>query len=89
MKLLLYIKPGLRHFRTFKKKYCPAYLKTVIYLGLNKQEEALLQLEKSIEARDYLIPAFLRLLGLYDLPWIQDFISSARYQALAAKIKKS
>ena len=89
MKLLLYLKPGLRHFRSFKKKYCPAYLKAVVFLGLNKQEEALLQLEKSIEARDYLIPAFLMILGLYDLPWIPDFISSAKYQALMAKIKKS
>jgi serine/threonine protein kinase/Tfp pilus assembly protein PilF len=89
LKLLLYLKPGLRHFRSFKKKYCPAYLKAVIYLGLNMQEEALVQLEKSSEARDYLMPATLTLLGRYDLPWISDFISSARYRALAAKIKKS
>jgi serine/threonine protein kinase/tetratricopeptide (TPR) repeat protein len=89
LKLLLYLKPGLRHFRSFKKKYCPPYLKAVIYCGLNMQEEALAQLEKSSQARDYLMPALLRLLELYDLPWMTDIISSPRFQALRAKIKKS
>ena len=86
---LLHLKPGLRHFRTFKKKYVPSYLKAIIYLGLNRQEEALAQLEKSCQARDYLIPVCLETLGLTDLPWIAEFTSSPRYQALRAKIKRS
>jgi predicted Zn-dependent protease len=89
MRPLLYLKPGLRHFRTFKKKYVPSYLKAFIYLGLNRQEEALAQLEKSSQARDYLIPASLEIFGLFDLPWIAEFTSSPRYQALRAKIKRS
>lgn len=88
LKLLLYLKPGLRHFRWIKKKYCPAFLKTAIYCGLNKQEEALAELEKSSQARDYLLPVFLRVNSeLIDLPCMIEMISSPRFQALKAKIK--
>jgi TolB-like protein/tRNA A-37 threonylcarbamoyl transferase component Bud32 len=87
LKPLLHLKPGLRHFRTFKKKYVPSYVKALIYLGLNSQEEALAQLEKSSQARDYLIPVSLDQLKLLDLPWIAEFTSSPRYQAIRAKIK--
>jgi len=86
---LLHLKPGLRHFRPFKKKYVPPYLKAFIYLGLNRQEEALAQLEKSSQARDYLIPVSLELFRFWDLPWIAKFTSSPRFQALRAKIKRS
>ncbi len=89
LKLLLYMKPGLRHFRSFKKKYCPAYLKAFIYLGLNRQEEALTQLEKSGQARDYLIPALLKVIEIYDLPCIKEVTSSPRFKSLKAKIKTS
>ncbi len=85
---LLYLKPGLRHFRSFKKKYVPAYLKALVFLGLNRQEEALTQYEESSRARDYLIPVTLEKDMGYDLPWIEEFVSSARYQALRAKIKR-
>jgi tetratricopeptide (TPR) repeat protein len=88
LKPLLYLKPGLRHFRPFKKKYVPAYLKALIYLGLNRQEEALIHFEESSQRRDYLIPATLAFTERYDLPWIEEFVSSARYQALRAKIKR-
>ena len=87
MKLLLFIKPGLRHFRPFKKKYCASYLKALIYIGLNKPEEALDQLEKSSQARDYFMPATLPMLRLYDIPAAANIIESPRYQALLAKIK--
>lgn len=85
----LFLKPGLRHFRTFKKKYVPAYLKAFIYLGLGRQEEALAELEKSCRARDYLIPVSLEHFKSIDLPWMAEFISSPRYQAIWAKIKRS
>jgi TolB-like protein/Tfp pilus assembly protein PilF len=88
LKLLLYLKPGLRHFRWIKKKYCPAFLKAVIYSGLNRQEEALAELEKSSQARDYLLPVFLRVNAeLHDLPCLTELKSSPRFQALKAKIK--
>jgi len=89
LKPLLLLKPGLRHFRAFKKKYVSPYVKAIIYLGLNRQEEALAQLEKSCQARDYPIPVSLELLKLIDLPWIAEFMSSLRYQAIWAKIKRS
>jgi hypothetical protein len=89
LKPLLYLKPGLRHFRAFKKKYCPPYLKALIYLGLNNQKEALVYLEESSAVRDYLQPVILGTMNLLDLPWIADFTSSPRFQALLAKIKIS
>ncbi|MDH4271159.1 MAG: protein kinase, partial [Candidatus Aminicenantes bacterium] len=85
---LLFLKSGLRHFRPFKKKYVPAYLKALIYLGLNKQEEALTQFEESGQARDYLVPVTLEIVGRFDVPWIEEFVSSPRFQALRAKIKR-
>jgi serine/threonine protein kinase/tetratricopeptide (TPR) repeat protein len=85
---LLYLKPGLRHFRPFKKKYVSAYLKALIYLGLNRQEEALIHFEESSQRRDYLIPATLAFTERYDLPWIEEFVSSPRYQAIRVKIKR-
>ena len=88
LKPFLYLKPGLRHFRSIKKKYVPAYLKAIIYLGLNRPEEALAQLEKSCQARDYLVPVTLNIIALFDLPWIEEFVSSPRYQAIRAKIKR-
>jgi serine/threonine-protein kinase len=88
LKLLLYLKPGLRHFRSIKNKYCPAFLKAVIYSGLNRQEEALAELEKSSQARDYLLPVFLRVNAeLHDLPCLKELKSMPRFQALKAKIK--
>ncbi len=88
LKLLLYLKPGLRHFRSFKKKYCPAFLKAAIYFGLNRQEEALAELEKSSQARDYLLPVFFRVNAeLYDLPCLKELKSLPRFQALKEKIK--
>jgi tetratricopeptide (TPR) repeat protein len=88
LNLLLYLKPGLRHFRSFKKKYCPAFLKAAIYCGLNRQEEALAELERSIQARDYLLPVFLRVNAeMIDLPCMKEIRSSPRFQALKEKIK--
>jgi tetratricopeptide (TPR) repeat protein len=88
LKLLLYLKPGLRHFRSIKNKYCPAFLKAAIYSGLNRQEEALSELEKSSQVRDYLLPVFLRVNAeLHDLPCLKELKSSPRFQALKAKIK--
>jgi serine/threonine protein kinase len=88
LKPVLYLKSGLQHFRPFKKKYVPAYLKALIRLGLNEKEEALAQLEKSSQARDYLIPVTLEYIAVLDLPWIEEFISSPRFKALRAKIKR-
>jgi TolB-like protein len=88
LKPVLYLKSGLRHFRPFKKKYVPAYLKALIHLGLNEKEEALAQLEKSSQVRDYLIPVTLEFIAILDLPWIEEFISSPRFLALKAKIKR-
>jgi hypothetical protein len=87
LRLLFILKPGLRHFRSFKRKYSPPYLKALVYLGLNKPEEALGELEKSSQARDYLLPVTLPMLRLYDVPAVAEIVASPRFQALLAKIK--
>jgi serine/threonine protein kinase/tetratricopeptide (TPR) repeat protein len=87
LRFFLFLKPGLRHFRSFKKKYCPAYLKAMVYCGLNRQKEAQAHLEKSSQARDYLLPVTLGLLSMYDFPGVENFVASPRFQALLAKIK--
>jgi len=87
LRLLLLLKPGLRHFRSFKKKYCPAYLKAFIYCGLNMPEDALTQFEKSSQARDYLLPVTLLMLKLYDAPAVAEIAASPRFQTLLARIK--
>ena len=87
LRFLLFLKPGLRHFRAFKKKYSPPYLKALVYLGLNKPEEALAQLEKSSQARDYLLPVTLPLMNRFDIPGVAQAVASPRFQALLAKIK--
>jgi TolB-like protein len=87
LRLLLFLKPGLRHFRSFKKKYSPAYLKAFIYCGLNMFDEALTEFEKSSQARDYLMPVTLALMDRYDFPGVEAFVASPRFQALVAKIK--
>jgi TolB-like protein/tRNA A-37 threonylcarbamoyl transferase component Bud32/Tfp pilus assembly protein PilF len=87
LRLILFLKPGLRHFRSFKKKYCPAYLKASIYCGLNMFDEALTQFEKSSQARDYILPVMLVSMDRYDFPGVEDFVASPRYQALLARIK--
>jgi serine/threonine-protein kinase len=90
VRLLLYLRPGLRHFRSFKRKYCPAFLKAVIYGGLSRQEEALAEFERSSQARDYLLPVFLGVTAeLLDAPWIEEIRTSPRFQALRAKIRTS
>jgi len=84
----MFLRPGLRHFHSFKKKYCPAYLKALIYSGLNMPEEALIQFEKSSQARDYILPVMLGLnMSYLDVPGVENFVGSPRFQALLAKIK--
>ena len=87
LRLLFILKPGLRHFRSFKKKYSPAYMKAFIYCGLNMPDEAMIQFEKSSQARDYLMPVTLASMDRYDFPSMEGFIASPRFQALLAKIK--
>ena len=85
LRLLFYLKPGLRRFRSFKRKYVPPYLKAIIYCGLKMEEEALDQFEKSGPVRDYLLPAFF---GIAERsPWKSELLISPRLLSLRAKIK--
>ncbi|MBN1224760.1 MAG: tetratricopeptide repeat protein, partial [Candidatus Aminicenantes bacterium] len=86
-KVGFYLKPGLKHFRFMKKKYVAPLLRAVIYLGLNRQEEALEYLEKSSQARDYFFVSVLLLERFSDLPWFEEFTSSQRFKTLQEKFK--
>ena len=85
VQLLLYFRPALRYFRAFKRKYVPQYVKGVVYSALNMPEEALAEFERSVQSRDYLLPAFFTLAELY--PWMSKIRNTPRYQALRAKVK--
>jgi tetratricopeptide (TPR) repeat protein len=85
LKLLLYFRPALRYFRSFERKYVPPYVKAVVYVALNMQEEALAEFEKSSQARDYLLPAFFNLAESF--PWMAEIRNTPRFQALRAKVK--
>jgi adenylate cyclase len=85
LNLLIYLKPGVRHFRSLKRKYVPSYLKAIVYCGLKMEEEALAHFEKSGQAKDYLLPAFFSIAE--NCPWMSELLTTPRLQALRAKIK--
>jgi len=85
LKLFLYLRPALSYFRSFKKKYVPAYLRGVIYAALDMHSEALAEIEKSVQSRDYLLPAFFTLTDLY--PWMAATRDTPRFKAIRAKVK--
>ncbi len=84
---LLLLKPELKHFRFMKKKYVAPLLKALIYMALNKHEEALHYLEESCEARDYFFPAIVTTSGLLDAPGIEELKKQPRFKALKKKIR--
>jgi serine/threonine protein kinase/tetratricopeptide (TPR) repeat protein len=86
LKTLIHLKPSLRLFRGLKKKYVAPMLKGLIYYGLNEQERALEEFEKSIEAHDYFVSGLFREDSLPELPWRQEFISHPRFRAILKKI---
>jgi serine/threonine protein kinase len=85
-KIFIYLKPSLKLFRSFKKKYVAPMLKGLIYYGLNRQEEALEEFEKSLEAKDYFLPGIFAT-NLPELPWKKDFVLHPRYMAIRKKLK--
>jgi serine/threonine-protein kinase len=86
-KIFFYFKPGLKPFRFLKRKYVAPFLKALVYLGLNRQEEALGELEKSALNRDYYLPGMLLRSTLPVLPHMSEFTSHPRFKALREKIK--
>jgi serine/threonine protein kinase len=83
---LLRLKPELKHFRFMKKKYVAPLLRALIYLGLNKQEEALDHLEMACEARDYFFPGIVLAAGIVDTPDFDELKKNPRFQAFKKKI---
>jgi serine/threonine protein kinase len=85
LKLFLYFRPALRYFRAFERKYVPPYLKGIVYAALNMHEESLAAFEASVQARDYLLPAFFTLTEFF--PWCAEIRNTTRFQTLRAKVK--
>jgi len=86
---LMYLKPGLKHFRFMKKRYVPPLLKVVIFLGLDRHEEALAHLEESCQVRDFFLPPFFTLVKLSEFPRIDEFAASPKFQKLKKKVLPS
>lgn len=84
---LMYLKPGLKHFRFMKKRYVPPLLKAMVFLGLNEQDKVLDYLEKSGEVRDFFLPPVLTLTHYFDFPWIDEITSHPRFLKLRAKVQ--
>ena len=83
----IYLKPGLKHFRFMKRKYVTPLTRCVVYLTLNRQEEALEWLEKSEKERDYFFPAVVTLMDRFDFAWREGIKINPRFKALQGKIK--
>jgi serine/threonine protein kinase len=87
-KIGVYLKPGLRHFRSLKKKYVSPLLKALVYLGLHMMDKTLDCLEESGRERDYFLPALLMGVGAADVPWFDEITQHPRFKALQEKIKQ-
>jgi TolB-like protein len=86
-KIAVYLKPGLRHFRSLKKKYVSPFLKGLIYLGLHMTDKTLDCLEESGRERDYFLLALLMRAAALDVPWFDEMTQHPRFKALQEKIK--
>jgi serine/threonine protein kinase/tetratricopeptide (TPR) repeat protein len=86
-KVGIYMKPGLKHFRFMKRKYVTPLTRCLVYLALNRQEEALEWLEKSEQERDYFFPAVVMLMDRFDFAWREEIKINPRFKALQRKIK--
>jgi len=86
-KMGIYLKPGLKHFRFMKKKYVAPLARCVLYLALDRQEEALEWLEKSAKERDYFFPAVIYLIDRFDISWSEEIKTRPRFKDLMKKIK--
>jgi tetratricopeptide (TPR) repeat protein len=86
-KLGIYLKPGLKRFRFLKTKYVTPLTKCLVYLALNKQDEALEWLEKSDQERDYFFPEMIKVMDRFDFPWAEEFKVQPRLKDLQKKIK--
>jgi serine/threonine protein kinase/Flp pilus assembly protein TadD len=86
-KMGIYLKPGLKHFRFMKKKYVSPLTRCVLYLALNRQDEALEWLEKSEKERDYFFPAVVYFIDHFDLSWSDEIKTRPRFKNFQKKIK--
>ena len=86
-KLGFYLKPGLRHFRFMKRKYVAPLTRCIVYLALNKMDEALAWLEKAGQDRDYFFPILISTMGHLDFVGAEELFNHPRIKALRKEIK--
>jgi TolB-like protein/Tfp pilus assembly protein PilF/predicted Ser/Thr protein kinase len=84
-KVGVYLKPSLKLFRSLKKKYVSPMLKGIIYYGLNRQEDAIREFEKSLEVGDFFLASLFGA-GLADLPWRQEFAARPECQSIRKRL---
>jgi TolB-like protein/predicted Ser/Thr protein kinase len=83
-RLVVSLKPGLKSFRTLKRKYSAPLLKAVIQFGLNEHDKGFEELEKSVARRDYFVLPILAGLTDMDHPHWQAVANDPRFRALKA-----
>jgi serine/threonine protein kinase len=86
-KLGFYMKPGLRHFRFMKRKYVAPLTRCIVYLALNKKDEALAWLEKAGQDRDYYFPILISTMDNLDFVGAEELPNHPRIKALRKEIK--
>jgi hypothetical protein len=86
-KIGFYLRPGLKPFRFMKRKYVTPLSKFVAYLAMNKQEETLEWLEKSVQERDYFLPRMTIFLDHFDFAGAEEIKIHPRFKSLKKKIK--
>jgi TolB-like protein/predicted Ser/Thr protein kinase len=83
-RLVVRLKPGLKSFRTLKRKYSAPLLKAVIQFGLNEREKGFEELEKSVAQRDYFVMPVLAGVADLDHPHWLAVVNDPRFLALKA-----
>jgi serine/threonine protein kinase/tetratricopeptide (TPR) repeat protein len=81
-RLAVSLNPALRRFRPLRKKYSPPLLKALVYLGLERVDEALAGFEESFRQHDFYLPVLGRGLINLDVPWLDKVRTAPRFLAL-------
>ncbi|MFZ2054412.1 MAG: hypothetical protein WAU81_09455, partial [Candidatus Aminicenantales bacterium] len=85
-RLVIRLVPTLKLFRFLKHKYVSPLLKALVLFSIGRIDEGLDQLEKSADAHDYFLPAFLLQRSMPNFPGIEKILSDARFKALLAQL---
>ncbi len=87
-RLAVGLKPGLKSFRTLKRKYVSPLLRALCLIGLGDRERGLAELERSEANRDYFLPTVLFAFSDLDHPAWREATEEPRFRAIKDRIRK-